>query len=88
MTFEPDRVRTVTFDSYSTLVDVDAVETALAAHSAIDEPEPISRNWRNRAMQYTLVGNHTETYKPFYEVNRDVLEYAPTAHEISGSSFV
>ena len=30
MAFDPDRVSTVTFDSYSTLVDVDAAERALA----------------------------------------------------------
>ncbi|WP_137290973.1 haloacid dehalogenase type II [Natronorubrum halophilum] len=85
MSFDPDRVTTVTFDSYSTLVDVDAVEAALAAHPGVDAPEPISRTWRERSMQYTLVGNHTGTYEPFYEVNRDALEYALEAHGVEAT---
>lgn len=82
MTFDADLVSTITFDSYSTLVDVDAVEIALGDHPAVDDPEPISRTWRERSMQYTLVGNQTNTYKRFYEVNRDALEYALAAHGI------
>ncbi|WP_265109581.1 haloacid dehalogenase type II [Halosolutus halophilus] len=82
MTFDPDLVTTITFDSYSTLVDVDAVESALGDHPDVDDPEPLSKTWRERSMQYTLVGNHLETYKPFYEVNRDALEFALAAHGI------
>ncbi|QSX00827.1 haloacid dehalogenase type II [Haloterrigena alkaliphila] len=85
MAFDPDRVTTVTFDSYSTLVDVDAVETALADHPGVDDPEPISRLWRSRSMQYTLVGNQTDVYEPFYDVNRDALEYALAAHDIDAT---
>ncbi len=86
MAFDPARASTVTFDSYSTLVDVDAVETALADHPDVDDPEPISRRWRSRSMQYTLVGNHTETYEPFYDVNRDALEYALAAHGVDSTA--
>ncbi len=82
MAFDTDLVTTITFDSYSTLVDVNAVETALADHHAVDDPEPISRTWRERSMQYTLVGNHLDTYKSFYAVNRDALEYALAVHGI------
>ena len=39
MAFDSDRVSTVTFDSYSTLVDVDAAEKALAERVA--DPEPV-----------------------------------------------
>jgi len=39
MGFEPDQVSTVTFDSYSTLVDVDAAENALAER--VDDPQPV-----------------------------------------------
>ncbi len=85
MAFDADLVTTVTFDSYSTLVDVNAVEAALADHHAVDDPEPISRTWRERSIQYTLVGNQTDTYKPFYEVNRDALTYALSAHGIDAT---
>ncbi|WP_408957499.1 haloacid dehalogenase type II [Natrinema sp. 74] len=74
MTFDPDSVTTITFDSYSTLVDVDAAVRALADH--VDDPEPISTLWRLRSLEYTLVANHVDAYQPFYEMNRDALQYA------------
>ena len=69
----------VTFDSYSTLVDVDSVERALA--DRVDDPEPVSRLWRARSLEYTLVANHLDAYQPFYEMNRDALTYALAAHD-------
>lgn len=80
MSFDPDRVSTLTFDSYSTIVDVDAVEAALAAH--VDDPEPVSRLWRARSLEYTFVGNHVDAYQPFYAMNRDALEHALAAHGV------
>ncbi|MFB6297197.1 MAG: haloacid dehalogenase type II [Salinirussus sp.] len=80
MPFEPDRVQTVTFDSYSTLVDVDAAERALAAR--VDDPEPVSRLWRQRSLAYTFVANYVDGYQPFYEMNRDALQYALDAHDV------
>jgi 2-haloacid dehalogenase len=53
-----DSIRTITFDSYSTLVDVEAVETALA--DRIDNPEPVSRHWRSRSLLYALVTNEID----------------------------
>ena len=78
MTFDPDRVKTVTFDSYSTLVDVDAAEQALA--DRVEDPEPVSKLWRARSLEYTFVANHVDSYQPFYEMNRDALQYALDAH--------
>ncbi|RQH00849.1 haloacid dehalogenase type II [Natrarchaeobius oligotrophus] len=79
MSFDPERVRTVTFDSYGTLVDVDAAERALA--DAVDDPVSVSRLWRTRSLEYTFVANQINAYQPFYEVNRDALEYALAAHD-------
>jgi 2-haloacid dehalogenase len=81
MTFDPDIVSTVTFDSYSTLVDVDAAEAALA--DRVDDPESISKQWRTRSLQYTFVANYTDAYKPFYEINRDALQYALDSHGVA-----
>ncbi|MFC6716123.1 haloacid dehalogenase type II [Natrialbaceae archaeon GCM10025810] len=78
--FDSDRVTTVTFDSYSTLVDVDATVSALEDHG-VDDPESVSKTWRQRSMLYTLVGNDLGEYAPFYDVNRDALEYALAAHD-------
>jgi 2-haloacid dehalogenase len=80
MTLDADRVSTVTFDSYSTLVDVDAAERALAAR--VDDPEPVSKLWRARSLEYTFVANAIDAYQPFYEMNRDALQYALDAHGI------
>ena len=74
MAFDPQRVTTVTFDSYSTVVDVDAAESALADH--VDDPKPVSTLWRARSLEYTFVSNHIDAYQPFYEMNRDALQYA------------
>lgn len=78
MTFDPDRVQTVTFDSYSTIVDVEAAEKALADRVA--HPDVVSTLWRSRSIAYTLVANHIGAYQPFYEMNRDALQYALDVH--------
>ena len=80
MSFLPERVRTLTFDSYSTLVDVDAAEKALA--DRVPEPEPVSRLWRARSLEYTFVANFVDAYQPFYEMNRDALQYALDFHGV------
>jgi 2-haloalkanoic acid dehalogenase, type II len=72
--FDPDQVSTVTFDSYSTLVDVDSAEKALAER--VTDPEPVSRRWRARSLEYTFVANAIDAYQPFYEMNRDALQHA------------
>ncbi|MXR51765.1 haloacid dehalogenase type II [Halovenus sp. WSH3] len=80
MGFDADRVSTVTFDSYSTLVDVDAAETALAER--VPDPEPVSRLWRSRSLAYTFIANQVDAYQPFYEMNRDALQYALDAYGV------
>ncbi|WP_254544513.1 haloacid dehalogenase type II [Halomarina pelagica] len=80
MTFDADRVSTVTFDSYSTLVDVDAAESAL--RERVDDPRPVSRLWRARSLEYTMVANEIDAYQPFYEMNRDALQHALDAHGV------
>ena len=62
MPFDSERVTTVTFDSYSTLVDVDTAETVLADH--VDDPEPVSWLWRARSLEYTFVANQIDAYHP------------------------
>jgi 2-haloacid dehalogenase len=78
MSFEPECVETVTFDSYSTIVDVEAAENALA--DRVDDPRPVSQLWRSRSLAYTFIANQTDAYQPFYEMNRDALQYALDVH--------
>ena len=85
MTFDPDRVETLTFDSYGTLVDVAAVETALAEVEGVTDPEPLSNHWRSRSLMYTMVANAIDAYQPFYELNRAALTHALAAHGVETS---
>ncbi len=73
-------IETVTFDSYSTLVDVDAVEEALA--DVVDDPRPVSRHWRSRSLLYTMVANEVDAYDTFYAMNRAALEHALESHGV------
>jgi 2-haloacid dehalogenase len=82
MSFDPDRVETLTFDSYGTLVDVAAVEAALANVDGVTDPEPVSNHWRSRSLLYTMVANAIDAYQPFYELNRAALTHALAAHGI------
>jgi 2-haloacid dehalogenase len=75
MTFEPDRVRPVTFDSYSTLVDVEAAEAAAATLAdRVPDPEAVSRRWRSRSLAYAFVASVIDASRPFDEMNRDAPE--------------
>jgi 2-haloacid dehalogenase len=73
-------VETITFDSYSTLVDVTAVESALA--DVVDDPEPVSNHWRSRSLLYTTVANEVNAYDSFYALNRAALEHALETHGV------
>jgi 2-haloacid dehalogenase len=73
-------VETVTFDSYSTLVDVDAVRSALA--DAVEDPVSVSNHWRSRSLLYTTVANEADAYDTFYSLNRAALEHALEAQGV------
>jgi len=77
MSFDPGRVETLTFDSYSTVVDVESAEHALDEHLPADVPtQQLSNLWRAHSIMYTLVANHLDTYDTFYEYNRQALTHA------------
>jgi 2-haloacid dehalogenase len=72
-----DRVETVTYDSYTTLVDVYSQADVLAETvDGIDHPEFVSRVWRARNMMYTVLANDIDAYRPFYEIQGLSLRYA------------
>lgn len=73
----PDHVETVTFDSYTTLVDVDSQAAVLAENvDGLEDAEFISRVWRSRNMMYTVIANDADAYRPFYEIQALSLQYA------------
>lgn len=76
-----DEIETVTVDSYSTLVDVDAQEAALEEHVGdLEDPVAVSRLWRNQYILYSVVANDIEEYRPFHELIDLGLRYALEAH--------
>ncbi len=81
MPLDTDRVETITVDSYGTLVDPSAAERRLEA--LVDDPEPVSNRWRAQSIAYTMIANHVDAYQPFYEMNRDALQYALDASGVN-----
>jgi 2-haloacid dehalogenase len=74
MSFDPDRVETIAFDSYGTLVDVTTVEEPLSDY--VDDPSAVAKLWRNRSLGYAMVGNHIEEYHSFFDLIDHALDYA------------
>ncbi|MFB6185823.1 MAG: haloacid dehalogenase type II [Halobacteriaceae archaeon] len=83
MTIEPDTITTITVDSYGTLVDVEATTQRLAKYT--DNPTAIANVWRTQSLEYTFIASAIDAYKPFYEINRDALEYALNVYDVSTS---
>ncbi|SIS01298.1 haloacid dehalogenase type II [Natronorubrum thiooxidans] len=82
MSFDPTAVETITVDSYGTLVDPAAVKTALEAYVDTEQIQSISDQWRSRSLMYTMVSNFTDSYQPFYDMNRDALRFALARHDV------
>ena len=59
---------------------LDGAEMTLADRDG--DPEPVSELWRARSLEYTFVANAVDAYQPFYEMNRDALQYALDAHGV------
>lgn len=73
MSLNSDRIETITFDSFSTLVNVDS--TATAVEEYVDNPEAFARKWHDQAATYGIVANYIDAYKTYFELHRDTLEY-------------
>lgn len=72
-----DRPQTVTYDSYTTLVDVDSQADVLEEKvDGIENPEFVSRVWRSRNMMLTVIANDIDAYRPFYEIQKHSLQFA------------
>lgn len=83
MGLDPDRVQVVTFDSFSTVVDVDS--TAVAVEGYVDEPVAFAREWHSRAVRYGMIANYIDAYGTYYDLHRDALEYLLAEEGVSVS---
>lgn len=80
-----DSVETITVDSYTTLVDVDSQAAVLSERvPGLEDPGAVSRTWRSRAIQYTMVANDIDAYRPFSDLLGLALDYAlqRAGHEV------
>jgi 2-haloacid dehalogenase len=74
MSFDPDRVETVTIDSYGTVVDPSAAEKAVAPY--VDDLEPMLAEWRSLYLSYIMIANDVGDYRPFDDLIAAALEKA------------
>lgn len=72
--FDPDVVEVVTFDSYGTLVDTEA--SARVLDGIVDDPEAVAREWRRKALFYSVVAEHVDAYETYFEFHVDGLRDA------------
>lgn len=79
---DSNRVKAISFDSFTTLVDVQA-STASALESHLDDPLPVVKLWRHRAIEYRMVSTFTDKYESYEETTREALEYSLAAHGIN-----
>ena len=80
-------IKAVLFDAYGTLLDVDAAASQLARSWRFPElqscwPE-LASIWRTRQLNYTWLRSLSGSYKPFWEITSDALEYAMEALSLS-----
>jgi 2-haloacid dehalogenase len=84
MTLDADHIDVVTFDSFSTLVDVES--TAVAVEDYVENPRAFAREWHSRAAYYGIVANQLEAYHTYYDFHRMALEYLFEAAGISATA--
>lgn len=80
MPLDIDTVESITFDSFTTIVDVGATTRRVLA-KYVDDPDSVADLWRSRAVDYRMVSTFTETYETYEETTRDALEYALAVHD-------
>jgi len=70
-------IETVTVDSYTTLVDVGSQAEVLETHVAdLEDGEHVSQLWRSQYIQYSMMVNDIDEYRPFWELIGQGLRYA------------
>lgn len=72
MSIDASRVRAVTLDSFSTLVDPRSAARVL--ESIVDDPETFARQWHARAVRYATVATPIGVYESYLSLHRYALE--------------
>lgn len=80
MTINIEKIKTITIDSYSTLLDVDSAAEPL--RKKIANADEVAKLWRLESLIYGMLCNFYGTYESFYELNRQALQYSLNVHKI------
>lgn len=85
MAIHPDQVATITFDSFTTIVDVRSTTTRVLNEYIEDSGtvSDIASLWRFRAVEYRMLSNAVDPYETYEKTTRDALEYALAAHDVN-----
>jgi len=81
MSLNVSKIKAITIDSYSTLLDVDSAAGPLKA--IIDNADEVAQLWRRESLVYGMLCNFYESYESFYELNRQALQYALNVYDIT-----
>ena len=72
--------KVVLFDAYGTLLDIDSAAANLAGsatYPALSDVWPeLSALWRSRQLNYSWLRSLSGSYKPFWEITEDALDFA------------
>ncbi|MEM7368067.1 MAG: haloacid dehalogenase type II [Bacteroidota bacterium] len=71
----PTSIKSIVFDAYGTLFDVQTLDAFLKEHYG-DKSQPINAIWRQKQLQYTWLRSLMGRYEPFSNVTTDALRYA------------
>lgn len=82
MSIEVERVETVTFDSFSTIVDVHTATEKLESY--VEDPEHMSWLWRTYVSHYRPLCNFLG-YMSHHEINRAALKYVFGKFDVKAS---
>ena len=78
-------VDAVLFDAYGTLFDVHAPAAALASRLGPVATD-ISRQWRQKQLEYSWTLSLRGTYRSFWQLTTEALDYALQAHGLAGEA--
>jgi len=78
--FDAERVETVLFDSFGTLVDT--MSAARVLGDLVDDPEAVARRWRSNALTYSMVANDLDQYETYFDLHLDGLRDALRAEGV------
>lgn len=76
------QIKTVVFDAYGTLFDVDAAARAAAAHHPLLAGcwPHLSADWRRKHLEYSWLHSLMGLYRPFDMLATEALDWAMAAH--------